>query len=345
MTIWVRADANNRIGTGHVMRCLTVAEALKKQGGRVVFLTCEETAKEMIEKRGFEAMLLYGKYDDLLQEMTQLKDLLAVKTPDFLLMDSYYASYEYLKALKAMVPVGLMDDTCRNDVAADVLINYNIFADKNDYAAIHPEPEFLLGASFAPVRPAFSEVEYTVREKAEKVLISTGGTDRPGIGPGLLKAISEEKALQELEFHVVSGPFNVSLPKLKELSAEHPNFVIHENVAEMWQLMQQCDIAVSAGGSTMYELGTVGLPVLCYSFVDNQEKLVQGFEERNLVYYRGDYIAEGASMYKTLAQKTAELAGDFAARRKLHLSVKELFDGRGAERLAKELLRYTAERQ
>ena len=340
MKIWIRADANNRIGTGHVMRCLSLSKALKQQGADITFVTCEDAAEELVAAKGYPVLRISGIYDDLEKELAEFRGLLEKEMPDFLLLDSYFATLSYQRELRKILPIGIFDDTYRNDLDVDILINYNIFAKTEGFGNVTCAPAFLLGPTYFPLRDEFIKACFTVREKAEKVLISTGGTDSLAMGPQLLQAFLSKRSLDGIEFHIVSGRYNVSLPVLQAIAAEHSNVIIHEQVTNMAELMEQCDIAVAAGGTTMYELGTVGIPTICFAFVDNQEKLAQGFEDQKLVYANGNYLLEGKEMFRRLADSLTELIADHEARIRLHSDCRQLFDGQGADRLAKKICEF-----
>ena len=87
----------------------------------------------------------------------------------------------------------------------------------------------------------------------------------------------------------------------------------------------------------MYELSAVGVPMVCFSFVDNQERIVQGFSRKGLVCFGGDYLAQGEAMLEGAVEGTALLAGDFRLRQDYSRRLREIADGQGAMRIAREL--------
>ena len=108
----------------------------------------------------------------------------------------------------------------------------------------------------------------------------------------------------------------------------------------MAQLMQSCDIAVTAGGSTMYELCAVGIPILCFSFVDNQEKIVKGFLEQKVVCFGGNYLVQGESMFDDISEQIALLKRNLSLRQESSRKERELVDGQGAMRIAGHLMNF-----
>ncbi|MCM1191820.1 MAG: UDP-2,4-diacetamido-2,4,6-trideoxy-beta-L-altropyranose hydrolase [Butyrivibrio sp.] len=339
--IFIRADANERIGTGHVMRCMAIAEALEQRGQQVCFLLADDTGSRLLQDRNREYLVLHTDYASMEEELPRLRQLLQEKKPDFFLADSYCATPEYLREVRKIVPVGLLDDTGLTGYPADVLINYNIFASDALYdVSEETETRYLLGPAYVPLRREFTEAAYRVRERAERVLITTGGSDTYNLGTKLLKRALAEADTANLQYTVVSGAYNIHFEELQELACGHENVHVCSNVSNMRQLMQESDLAVSAGGSTMYELSAVGVPVICFSFVDNQKRIVQGFAERGLVCFGGDYSAMGESLPEEIVYHMGRLAADYKLRKSCSQRLRKLVDGRGALRIAGELCRY-----
>lgn len=345
--IWIRADGNGEIGMGHMVRCLAIASALRELGEDVCFLTADDSAVSFLEQKGQSCKILHGSYARLEEELGALLPILAGGGAGALLVDSYYATGEYLRRAGTELPVCRMDDMGIADLPADMVINYNIFADESLYPGAGKEEKtvYLTGTKYAPLRPEFRGISYQAREKAEKVLITTGGSDRYYLAGQILERALEMPDTGDLEYCVVSGAFNVHGGQLARLAEGHKNVHIYNNVTEMARLMQECDIAVTAGGSTMYELCAVGVPAICFSFVDNQEKIVEGFRDRGLVSFGGDYLRQGQDMVKHAAEHIGILKNDAGLRRSLSKKMREQVDGQGANRIAEALAKLVITRK
>ncbi len=338
--IWIRADANETIGSGHVMRCLSIADALKRQGQQVCFLTADENAAGLLEARGQAFRVLHTDYRRMEGELEALEELLA--GGGFFLADSYFVTAAYLDRVRERLPVGYLDDMGRRDLAADLLIDYNIFAEARLYEGCKAA-EFLLGPEYAPLRAEFAGNACETRDRASRVLITTGGGDRYNLAGQLLEKALAHPGTACLEYHVVSGAYNVHLAELKALERRHGNLRIYSNVSDMCGLMRDSDIAVTAGGSTMYELSALGVPMVCFSFVDNQERIVEGFVERGLVGFGGNYLLQGEAMAAEAAEAIALLAGDRELRRTYSRRLRAVVDGRGAMRIARRIIQKSQE--
>lgn len=336
--IWIRADGGKEIGTGHIMRCLSVADALRQMGEPVCFLMADESAAALVEKAGQDYRVLHSSFKHPEEELDALFSLFSDGGKDVFLADSYYITPSYLSRIRECMPVCYMDDKGIAGLPVDLLINYNIFADISIYGESEEgTAEYLLGTRYAPLRREFREVPYQVREQAKRVLITTGGSDRYDLAGKILEEILKRPDTRELEYCVVSGAYNENLHGLLKKESQYSNVKIFSNVTRMSELMQDCDIAVTAGGSTMYELSAVGVPIICFSFVDNQEKIVEGFREREIVCFGGDYLSQGEQMVRDIASHIALLSGDTELRRSYSRRQQALVDGRGAMRIAESL--------
>lgn len=379
--IVIRADANSKIGMGHVMRCLSVADALLKRGEEVLFVTADDTPVPLLTKKGVPYRVLHTDYADMeaelpgllciLQELTQRAELpeevlsrMSSQRKDIaILVDSYYVTEKYLAALKKRITTIYMDDIYAFSYPVDMLINYNIYGEEMGYEkdAAFADTKLLLGTKYVPLREEFSQaagyeslkdVSQTagyepLREVASRtagqaadggILITTGGSDSFHLAGLLLMEAMKYDALKEKEYHVVSGSLNPHIGELQALAQKHENIHIYCNVTHMAELMARSEIALSAGGSTLYELCAMGVPTIAFSFAENQECLVQTFVKRGIVQYGGNYRTEGSGMVQQTIAGLQKLCGDEMLRTEYRRKALQLVDGRGAERIAEALL-------
>ena len=183
-------------------------------------------------------------------------------TLSVILVDSYFVTAEYLQALRAYGRVYLLEDMPGKIWPVDGVINYNVFADRYFYEEAYgqrgepvPTPEMrrsiqlYIGASYVPIRSQFVGQDYEVREQVKELLVTTGGGDRENIAGKILESLED----MACHIHVVSGPYNPHGAWLAGYAQTHPGVVVHQRVEEMAKLMLQCDLAVTAGGTTVYE--------------------------------------------------------------------------------------------
>lgn len=368
----IRADANSKIGMGHVMRCLSVADALLKRGEEVLFVTADDTPVPLLTKKGVPYRVLHTDYADMeaelpgllciLQELTQRAELpeevlsrMSSQRKDIaILVDSYYVTEKYLAALKKRITTIYMDDIYAFSYPVDMLINYNIYGEEMGYEkdAAFADTKLLLGANYVPLREEFSAGAGYVQSRKELslgaanvtpaeeggILITTGGSDSFNLAGQLLMEAMKYDALKEKEYHVVSGSLNPHIGELQALAQKHENIHIHCNVTNMAELMAESEVALSAGGSTLYELCAVGVPVIAFSFAENQERLVQTFVKRGIAQYGGNYRTDGNKMIQNTIAGLETLLEDKNLRTEYRKKARTLVDGKGADRIAEALL-------
>lgn len=335
--IWFRADGGREIGMGHIQRCLSVAAALRELGEQTCFLVADDAAVPLLDMQGQDYRVLNSSWQNPEEELKMLLPIFRESGRGVLFADSYYVTAEYLRQIGELMPVCCMDDMGISGLPVDLLINYNIFAAQSLYTPGSGKTNYLLGTKYAPLRREFQDAYRPVREKARRVLITTGGSDRYNLAGRILKDALQKPETRDLEYCVVSGPYNEYLTQLLESEERYENVRVYKNVTQMSELMQSCDIAVTAGGSTMYELCAVGVPILCFSFVDNQEKIVEGFRERKIVRFAGNYLAQGEQMIPLITEQIALLHDSVELRRSCSEKERELVDGQGALRIAGHL--------
>lgn len=337
--IWIRADANNEIGMGHIMRCLSIAIALEKCNKEVCFILADENASTLLESKGQRYKILYSAYDELYRELDIFQMLILKERPEFLIIDSYYVTANYLEKLRECTNTVYIDDKYLFPYPVDMLINYNIYGEMLPYGENAEESnlKLLLGVSYVPLRAQFEGVAYSVKKQVQNVLITTGGSNKYNLTGKILKELLLQEEMRNCHYHIVSGIFDEYLPMLQKLAEVNSNIHIHQNVDNMAELMQKCDIAITAGGSTMYELCAVGVPIICFSFVDNQERIVESFVQRGLVCYGGNYLQERDNLFGNVAQNVLFLTRNKEKRMYYSNKERQLIDGKGAERIAQKL--------
>lgn len=367
----IRADANSKIGMGHVMRCLSVADALVKRREEVLFVTADDTPVPLLTKKGIPYRVLHTDYADMeaelpgllciLQELTQRAELpeevlsrMSSQRKDIaILVDSYYVTEKYLAALKKRITTIYMDDIYAFSYPVDMLINYNIYGEEMGYEkdAAFADTKLLLGTKYVPLREEFSAGAGYVQSRKELslgaanvtpaeeggILITTGGSDSFNLAGQLLMEAMKYDALKEKEYHVVSGSLNPHIGELQALAKKHENIHIHCNVTNMAELMAESEVALSAGGSTLYELCAMGVPVIAFSFAENQERLVQTFVKRGIAQYGGNYRTDGNKMIQNTIAGLETLLEDKNLRTEYRKKARTLVDGKGAERIAEAI--------
>ncbi len=337
---YIRADANPEIGSGHVMRCIAIANALRRKGIETTFITADRSFEELIRRHGYQIKCLNTNWKCLEDEISSIKKLIFNEQIDKLLIDSYFISKEYLKQMGNITKTIYIDDINKFVYPVDILINYNIYANivikKEDYAQTNTK--LLLGSDYAPLREEFRDHTSVLKEKVSDILITTGGSDTYNVAGELMRFLKEKQQYDDLTLHLVVGSFNKNKSLLEKMAGKYPNVVLHTNVTKMSRLIMECDIAISAGGSTLYELCACAVPAISFSCADNQLDGVKEFHKQNIIYYAGDVRSDISSCLCKVEERLGELISSYELRQNLSRRMYSLVDGQGADRIADQLM-------
>lgn len=343
----IRADGNTAIGMGHVMRCLSIADAMKDRNIEPVFMTADNDCVAMIGDRGFEVCVLGTDYRDMESELPLIREFLKQRTKDVdassvILVDSYQVTSGYYEEIRTMAKVACLEDMGQA-YPVDLLINYNIYGPKliYDNKITHAT---LLGTRYQPLRREFQQdIQYAIKNKITDVMITTGGSDPYFAARAFTDAFLAEKKLAEekLRYHIISGPFNTHTAQLHELYDENPQVEIHEHVTCMKEIMKQCDVALSATGSTIYEVSALGVPLIAFYFAENQRQGAEMLSEITHVINCGNYADDAEQTVGNAVKALLKCVKDKEYREILYHEERSLVDGQGAARIAQALIDLT----
>jgi UDP-2,4-diacetamido-2,4,6-trideoxy-beta-L-altropyranose hydrolase len=344
--LFIRADSNPQIGTGHVMRCIALAQAWQDRGGGVTFLShCENNEiKQRIQDEGFDFIPVEKPHpnpSDLTFVLNTLSSISYEPSASnlWLALDGYHFTPEYQKAIRdAGVGLLVIDDINHlPQYYADILLNQNIHAPNLRYHC-DADTTILLGTSYVLLRREFLKYQDWKRkipEKAKKILVTLGGSDQNNI---TFKVIEALKLINDpdLEVKVVVGPSNPHMASLKEAFHLSPfTFHLLSSSKNMAELMAWADISVSAGGSTCWEMAFLGLPNMITILSENQEAISEGLSEKGIAVNLGEYE------YLT-SDKITETFNELLSARKVRSRMsrlgKNLVDGLGEKRVVKSMI-------
>lgn len=325
--IYIRADANPNIGMGHIMRCLSIADVIRGSGNDVTFIMADDEVKQFVKNREYKVVVLNSDYKNMEDELPMWESISA----DLIIVDSYFVTGKYLSTLKKKAKLVYIDDLAVFPYPVDVLVNYNAYGSDIDYHCLYnmgavEEPEYILGPEYAPLRSMFYGVEKKrQKRKVRNVLLSTGGSDPEHVA---LQIVKENPT--DYTYHILVGNMNSDKKEIERLAGR--NIVVHKNVADMKSLISEMDIAVSAAGSTMYEICACGVPLIIYVLADNQILGAKAFEKIGLAENLGDMrqVEKPAEVICTCVEK---LADDFVGRKVMGTHMQKMIDGYGADRI------------
>jgi UDP-2,4-diacetamido-2,4,6-trideoxy-beta-L-altropyranose hydrolase len=331
----VRADASEQIGSGHVMRCLALAQAWRDSGG-AVYLAARLLPKTLERRWRAEKMVvrqIAEEGDDAQQTVELAREIGA----DWVALDGYQFSAEFQRAVKnAGLRLMVVDDDGRaGDYIADLILNQAPDAARDLYPRPSSGTELLLGTRYTLLRREFLQARPPDRQhapRAERVLVTLGGGDPDNCTRIILEAIA---SIEKLTTIAVVGPSNPRTIELKQLADRAGGRItIQRDPPDMSRLMAWADIAISAAGSTSWELAFMGLPMLVVVLADNQLPGARFLSELGLARYLGWYCELSADKVRA---SVMQIINDPALRMFMSRKGLALIDGRGTSRVVTEM--------
>lgn len=282
--IYIRVDANNIIATGHLMRCIAIAEAIEELGEGVTFIFADNNGVSLLNGR-FRYIILDSDWNDKESELGKLCDMLHKENATKLIIDSYQVTKRYLSELKKQVRTIYIDDINKFHYDVDLLICYASYYRKNKYEKLYPETDLLLGCDYVPLRREFREsYNKEIKESIEEILILSGGTDPENFIGRLLNNMSVNAYKR---INAVCGKYNLNYDLLnKEYKESNVNII--RSTQKIIDLMRSADLVISAAGVTLYELCACGIPALSYVIADNQVDNAVQLDKDGIIQYMGD---------------------------------------------------------
>lgn len=365
--IYIRTDGNAKIATGHLVRCLCIAQALEELGREVCFLVSDDTSFSLLMDLrdsifhdvsfSFDTKILESAvYDDLELEIDELCGLLGEGTFNFenqslcndaniisnaskptILIDSYYVTENYFEALKSVANVAYMDDLRSFDYDVDLVINYDVIppSKEEEYKQAYTKAKTaLLGAQYTPLRKQFQNQNVELKDKVKNILITTGGSDPYHFAEDMISFLLSRNL--DADIHIVVGRLFNNVDTLETLSAKYPQIHLHQNVTDMAFLMKQCDYAISAAGTTLYELCALGIPTVSITMADNQVIMAETFDETGAVPYIGD-VRECHSIYDKIFTHLVNVINHPAFLQNQQNKMLTVVDGNGSKKIAEVL--------
>jgi UDP-2,4-diacetamido-2,4,6-trideoxy-beta-L-altropyranose hydrolase/UDP-4-amino-4,6-dideoxy-N-acetyl-beta-L-altrosamine N-acetyltransferase len=329
-------------GMGHVMRCLTLADALKEVADQSPHSSRRSTSDDSQNAMKLE-IDFYSRYPEGAAYITKRgypvlceESAATGQHWDIIIIDTYEVTPAYLEEWTDRAKTVYIDDLNAFPYPTDMILNGNLTAQLLGYKPTFPAQKLLLGLPYLLLRREF--VNLPKREAAptpKRLLLTTGASDPANVTFRLLDWLLADKRFDALQFDVIIGPAFDKAEEIMELSAPHTRVHCHLKPEHISEIMLQTDIAISAGGSTLYELAACGIPTLSFIYSENQRGLVTYMDEL------GYLISLGWQQELTSANLTANLApiiADYPARQAMIPKLQMLIDGQGSKRAAEAIL-------
>jgi UDP-2,4-diacetamido-2,4,6-trideoxy-beta-L-altropyranose hydrolase len=361
-----RVDASLQIGSGHVMRCLTLAEALRANGAQCHFISRAHSGHllELIRQYGFAVTALPEELlpppantqsaselskepahatwlgCDWQTDAEQTRLILAKLQPDWMVVDHYALDQRWETALRPHYQkLMVIDDLADRPHKCDFLLDQNLGRQPQDYAnLVLAQCKVLAGPQYALLRPEFAALRaYSLQRRQQpilkQVLITMGGVDQPNATGQVLQALKGCTFPQDCHISVVMG---LRAPWLQQVRAQAQGMLwpteVLVNISDMAQRMADSDLAIGAAGSTSWERCCLGLPALMVVLADNQKLGAQALQEAQAALLIG-----GAS---DIAMKLPLVINASASHHRLQemsTATAAITDGRGVDKVLKTM--------
>lgn len=359
----IRTDASLHIGSGHVMRCLAIADELRGRGGNVRFLCREHPGNlcDLIEARGFCVTLLpLMESIDLLAEMRDgssqssslgadwetdanqtIETIQTRDAVDWLIVDHYAINILWEEKVRDSVAhIMVIDDLANRKHNCDLLLDQNYVRNvENRYDQLVPSHcKKLLGPRYTLLRPEFSSTRKALRKRngnVRRILVFFGGMDSTNETSKAIHAL-HKLPHSNIQVDVVLGRGSPNHDEVQRLCSSSANYHFYCQVSNMAELMASADLSIGAGGGTMWERCCLGLPSIVISVADNQNHSSEAIAMAGGILYLGacqstsiDHITSALE----LASSTPYLLMSMSE------SAQKFVDGLGVGRVVRQLIK------
>lgn len=334
--LWFRADASVPIGSGHVMRCLALAQAWQDAGGSSHFLMAQPSQAlcSRLHAENMEVVVISSPPGSE-RDAAELISSASKTSGSWVVVDGYHFNSEYHYALKsAGLRVLLVDDSGdASSYPAQIILNQNAHASRSHYRSRDAGSRLLLGPRYAMLRREFKawrDFKRDIVATGQRVLVTMGGSDPANLTPRVIEALKQVK-IPGLEAKIVVGGDNPHFKDLHEAGhLSSSSFTIVKNVNDMPDLMAWADIAVSAAGSTCWEMCFLGLPAIVIDVAPNQTAVAKELARQGAAVHVGNARSVTS---QEIASNLQEFLNSQKARMAMSRRQKLLVDGRGVERI------------
>jgi len=368
MKVVFRVDASPRIGSGHLMRCITLARELSNRGDAVTFVTRQHAGHmaERIEEWGFRVLRLappdepegaearrvdpdhhsawlgVGQEEDA---MEVLRVLDGEGDIDWVIADHYSLGVRWESALRERAgAIAVFDDLADRRHDVDLLVDQTAGRRPHEYRALVPRhSRLLLGPMYAPLRPEFARLREEAlarrrqRRQSQRLLVMMGGFDPDDATSVVLEGLAEATLPKGTRVEVVMGADAPGLHRVRALAAEVPwPTTVASSVTDVAERMAAADLAIGAAGTTSWERCCLGLPSVVMTIAANQSRIAAELAEAGAAIRLGD-LRDNRGRPERIGYEVAGLLADSGRLARMSEAAAGVVDGLGAQRLARAL--------
>lgn len=355
----IRVDSSILSGSGHVVRCLTLAEALRLRGGEVEFVCREHPGNliPLIRNKGFAAHILpapasqtatkdseidYSCWLGASQEKdsAEVITVLDGRVPEWMVVDHYGIAQTWHERLRRHVgKLMVIDDLANRSHDCDMLLDQNLVTntDGRYIGKIPSDCKALLGTKFALLQPGYADLREQCHPRTgpiRRILVYFGGSDIRNLTGMAIEAF-QSLGRKDLELDVVLPAETSRVEEIRSRLSGSSGIRFHAGLPTLAHLMAGADLAIGAAGSTSWERCCLGLPALVVSLAENQMEIVRSLHETKVVDWIGDISDMTPRCIEKALRNALALSADLL--RDWSLRCSEVCDGRGTERVVDNL--------
>ncbi|RCV89375.1 UDP-2,4-diacetamido-2,4,6-trideoxy-beta-L-altropyranose hydrolase [Billgrantia montanilacus] len=362
MKVAFRADASPKIGTGHIMRCLTLANGLAARGHDCCFFVRSQPGDHIdhIRNCGFPVYEVHRTSHETgfsesetpylswlgctpAEDARACQKAISQIKPDWIVLDHYSLDSSWTSTINSDAKALVIDDLANRTHDCDILLDQTLGRASADYSSLVPNHcNILCGAEYALLRPEFSDLRsYSINRrknrKIKTILISLGGVDKDNITGKIINALASTEFVHDCHFVVILGSSSPWIEEIKsELDAFPGSSELQINVTKMAALMAESDLAIGAGGSTSWERCCLGLPTIMIVLAENQRKVAFELEQYGAVVL----IKELTRIQDELKELYTRISSSNMVE-KLSKKSSEVTDGKGCSKVIKVMEVYS----
>lgn len=342
MNVLIRTDASTEIGSGHVMRCLVLAEAMRSRGATVRFV-CRELDGNLIVKikqQQFDVIALPQSCDVAEEDAQLMLKAIEGKPVDLVVVDHYGLDRQWEQRVRASTSqILVIDDIADRPHDADYLLDQNcsLHPDERYQGLLPAHCTLLTGPQYALLRPQFEEKRSGLKRKfghVRRILVSFGGSD-PGNMTGLVLDALDRLLLEKVSVDVVLGSICPHLEKIREVCEGNEKYSLHVDVADMASLIARADMGIGAGGVSALERCSLELPSLVFAIASNQRPGLAAMAHRGVIVAPDETDIDATY----IARHIQVLMENVRWRESMSLRAAKLCDAKGVSRVINRVLK------
>ena len=346
--IFIRVDSGLKIGTGHMMRCLSLAKILIDYDFQVCFLSkrLEGNICDLIIKNGYEIKYISNtnnKESTSNDVLDVIKIVCKEKEKPFIIVDHYDLDIEWEKQIKKYVEkLIVIDDLANRNHVCDLLLDQNLYENMEDrYSDLVPANcEILVGPEYALLRKEFLEIRKKAipRKNLNRIMISFGGSDPNNETIKVLSALKKIQ-MKQIRIDVIIRKTNPNGNKIKEICDSIENCFLYQDVENMEEFMIDSDLSIGAAGITTWERCCLGLPSIVTTIADNQVEIVKAITKKKCIIHLGNSKETNSEDYEKCIQ---EINGEIL--RDISSNCFKIVDGKGSIRVSEKIYKLLKEK-